>query len=256
MRTAERGAQRLTILQPCYGNMSRLFAHLIRMSRGRIETAPLKPVPQPPSEHGIQALGLITALPVCGSPYAFAGDADFQKIAVAVEVSGELVTIDASLHFAATPEEVWDVLTDFDHMAEIVTNLRSSRILSRSASALVVAQEGRASAGPLTFAFDTVREVQLKPFVEIRARLLRGSMRKLEGTTYLIAESTGTRIINHGEFIPGVWVPAIIGIGFIEAETRKQYDEMRQEVMRRTKLKSQPDARGTAVGVVPGHVMD
>ena len=67
------------------------------------------------------------------------------------------------------------MLTDFDHMAEIVTNLQSSKVLSRSTTTLVVAQQGRTSAGPLTFAFETVREVELKPFYEIRARLLHGS---------------------------------------------------------------------------------
>ena len=46
-----------------------------------------------------------------------------------------------------------------------------------------MARRGRTSAGPLSFAFETVREIELKPFYEIRARLLRGSMRKLEGTT-------------------------------------------------------------------------
>ncbi|HWZ73534.1 MAG TPA: SRPBCC family protein [Casimicrobiaceae bacterium] len=179
-----------------------------------------------------------------------ASDAEFPRILVVVEVSGELVTIDASLHVAATPEEVWGVLTDFDHMAEIVTNLRSSKVLSRSAARLVVAQEGRASVGPLSFAFNTVREIELRPFVEIRARLLRGSMRKLEGTTYLIAESTGTRIVNHGEFIPDVWIPPVIGVSFIEAETRKQFEEMRQEVLRRIRLRPPFDEHGTTAGTV------
>jgi carbon monoxide dehydrogenase subunit G len=169
------------------------------------------------------------------------------------------VTIDASLHVAASREEVWGVLTDFDHMAQIVTNLQSSRVVSRSATTMVVVQQGRASAGLLTFAFETVREVELKPFYEIRARLLRGSIRKLEGTTSLIEESNGTRIVNHGEFITDVWVPPVVGPGFIEAETRKQYDEMRREIMRRSKLRSQADRPGTATGAAfpdPGHVGD
>jgi carbon monoxide dehydrogenase subunit G len=202
---------------------------------------------------------LVAALLVCCSLCAAASDADLKKISVTVEVAGDLVTIDASLRIAASPKEVWEVLTDFDHMAEIVTNLQSSKVLSRSATTLVVAQQGRASAGPLTFAFETVREVELKPFYEIRARLLHGSMRKLEGTTRLIAESTGTRIVNHGEFITDVWVPPVIGPGFIEAETRKQYDEMRREILRRSKLRSQAESRGTATGAAfsePGRAID
>ena len=61
----------------------------------------------------------------------------------------------------------------------------------------------------------------------------RGSMRKMIGTTRLIPESTGTRIVSHGEFIPNVWVPPGIGPIFIEAETRKQFQELREEILRR-----------------------
>ena len=128
------------------------------------------------------------------------------------------------------------MLTDFDHMAQIVTNLQASRVLSRSATKVIVAQEGRASFGLVSFSFDTVREVELKPFAEIHGRLVRGSMRKMEGTTRLIPESAGTRIVSHGEFIPDVWVPPVVGPSFIEAETRKQFEKMREEMMRRRRL--------------------
>ena len=164
---------------------------------------------------------------VCGPASSSGASVDQRDISVVVKVSGDTVTIDANLHVAASPEEVWGVLTDFDHMAQIVTNLQASRVVSRSATKVIVAQDGRASFGLVSFSFDTVREVELKPFAEIHARLIRGSMRKMEGTTHLIPESAGTRIVSHGEFIPDVWVPPIIGPNFIEAETRKQFAEMR-----------------------------
>jgi hypothetical protein len=66
-------------------------------------------------------------------------------------------------------------------------------------------------------------------------------MRKMIGTTHLIPESTGTRIVSHGEFIPDTWVPPGIGPIFIEAETRKQFSEMRDEMMRRKRLQPPRD---------------
>jgi hypothetical protein len=65
--------------------------------------------------------------------------------------------------------------------------------------------------------------------------------------------------VNHGEFITDVWVPPVIGPGFIQAETRKQYDEMRREILRRSKPRSQAESRGTATGAPfsePGRAID
>src|SRR6266849_1482197 len=109
------------------------------------ETAPLSARQRAQMSLGERARQsvLVAALLVCWSLCAAASDADLKEISVAVEVAGDLVTIDASLHIAASPKEVWEVLTDFDHMAEIVTNLQSSKVLSRSATTLVVAQQGR-----------------------------------------------------------------------------------------------------------------
>jgi len=42
-----------------------------------------------------------------------------------------------------------------------------------------------------------------------------------------------SEIINHGEFIPNVWVPPIIGPAAIEAEARQQFQEFRTEILRR-----------------------
>ncbi len=178
-------------------------------------------------------IGLMAGAMACWSPVSSCGSVDQRDILVVVKVSGDVVTVDVNLHVAASPEEVWDVLTDFDQMAQIVTNLQASRIVSRSANIAIVAQEGRASFGLLSFSFDTLREVELKPFAEIRARLIGGSMHKMEGTTRLIAEAVGTRIVSHGEFIPNVWVPPVVRPTFIEAETRKQFGEMREEIIRR-----------------------
>jgi Polyketide cyclase / dehydrase and lipid transport len=187
------------------------------------------------------ALGLTATAMAIGSSGCLAAATDEQDVRVAVNISGNVVTVDVDLHVAASAEEAWDVLTDFDHMAEIVTNLRVSRVLSRSATRVIVAQEGSASVGLLSFSFDTVREISLKPYSEMQARLIRGSMRMMEGTTRLFATPTGTGIVSHGEFIPDVWIPPVIGAAFIEAETRKQFAEMRTEMIRRKRLASPND---------------
>jgi hypothetical protein len=99
---------------------------------------------------------------------------------------------------------------------------------------VVVYQRGRASRGPFTFTFETVRRIRLRPFEEIEGKLLSGTMKKSEGVTRLVAEGKGTRIVSHGEFIPDFWLPPLIGVKVIEMETRGQFEGVVREIARRS----------------------
>jgi len=66
--------------------------------------------------------------------------------------------------------------------------------------------------------------------------LISGNMRKMEGMTKLDDEGEQTRIIYHAESIPGVWIPPVVGKVFIAHESREQFQEMRDEIIRRKQL--------------------
>jgi hypothetical protein len=158
---------------------------------------------------------------------------DERDVAVHIQRDGPRIIVDVRLPVAATALETWAVATDYDHMASFVSNLESSRILTRAGNVLTIEQKGRASRGPLSFAFQNVREIVLTPPREIRSRLVSGDLEASEFTTRVIDHGESAEIVNHGEFIPKVWVPPIIGPAVIEAETRKQFAELRAEVLRR-----------------------
>lgn len=157
-----------------------------------------------------------------------------EDILVAVQIRDGEVIVDVELRVEATPREVWAVLTDYDHMASFISNLETSRVVSAGGDTITIAQKGKAAYGPLSFAFDNVRELKLAPYSRIDSRLIKGSsMKKLVGTTQLTAAAPGTRIAYHGESVPDAWIPPGIGKSFIERETREQFAEMRQEILRR-----------------------
>lgn len=162
--------------------------------------------------------------------WAAADDAD---IGVRVQTNGPRVIVDVDLPVAAAAIDTWNVMTDYDHMAGFVSNLESSRIISRDGNMLVIEQKGKAARGPLTFAFQNVREIVLTPLREVHSRLISGDLEASEFTTTVVDHGASSEIINHGEFIPKVWVPPIIGPAVIEAETRKQFQELRAEILRR-----------------------
>lgn len=156
-----------------------------------------------------------------------------KDIDVSAKKAGDLVVIDVSFMVQATPREAWDVLVDYDHMPQFLPNLQSSKIISRTPTQLKVAQKGGVSHGPISLTFDVVRDVELKPFSEIISHVVSGNLKKVDGTTRLSASGEGTRITFHSESIPNVWVPPGIGPALIESETRDQFNDMRNEILKR-----------------------
>ena len=181
---------------------------------------------------------------------AFSGPQPAEGIEVKVQVVGEDVVVDLSLVVPATRQQVWAVLTDYEHMAGFISNLKESKVISVSGETQNIFQRGSAKYGPLSFSFESTREMRLAPFDEIRSHMISGNMRKMEGVTRLIDEGEQTRIIYHTDTIPGVWIPPIVGKIFIEHETREQFREMRDEIIKRKQ--THPPSQQVAGIAVPG----
>ncbi len=153
---------------------------------------------------------------------------------IAIKIDGDEVHIDINALVEARPREVWAVLTDFEHMADFISNLKSSQVIARSnANSVTVEQQGRAGAGPLSFTLDSVREIQMKPFEWIRSKLLSGGMKKFDGVTRISEEGGKTRVSYHSDAVSAIWIPPVIGRKLIEDEAREQFTQMMQEVLRR-----------------------
>jgi len=181
-------------------------------------------------------LGLSLSIPLALAQAPLRTDTqDASDIVVHVKKDGATIIVDVEMMVQASPLATWDVLTDYDHMAQFVANVQSSKITDRKGNTLVVAQKSGTSFGLLKFSFDNVREVELVPHSEIRSNLISGDMKASAFTTRIMSNGGGvTRVVNHGEFVPTMWVPPVIGTVFLEAETRRQFHELRNEILRRT----------------------
>ncbi|MDE2599809.1 MAG: SRPBCC family protein [Rhodocyclaceae bacterium] len=181
-------------------------------------------------------LSLLLTAALATLPVAHASQ-DEDGVNLNLNIDGDEVHLDISAVIEARPREVWAVFTDFEHMAEFVSNLKSSQVIARpSSNSMTVEQHGRAGSGLLSFSLDSIREIQIKPFESIRSRLLSGSMRKFDGITRLSEEGGKTRVSYHSDAISGVWIPPVIGRKLIEDEAREQFSQMLQEVMRRKQM--------------------
>lgn len=147
---------------------------------------------------------------------------------------GAEIVVEVDCPVRAPVRTAWEVLTDYDNMSSFISNLQYSVIQGRVDNVLKVRQSGKATRGPLTITFDNVREVELRPFTEVRSRLISGDLKASAFTTRLVDVDGVVHIINSGRYTPKMWVPPVIGPALIEAETRKQFGEIRTEILRRS----------------------
>jgi hypothetical protein len=161
-----------------------------------------------------------------------------EDIVVHAKKEGAEVVVEVDCPVRAPVLTVWDVLTDYDNMSRFISNLQYSGIQGRVDNILKVRQYGKATRGPLTITFDNVREVELRPFTEVRSRLISGDLKASAFTTRLVDVAGLIHIVNSGRYTPKMWVPPVIGPALIEAETRKQFGEIRTEILRRSERRA------------------
>jgi hypothetical protein len=102
---------------------------------------------------------------------------------------------------------------------------------------LQVEQKGKASRGPLSISFENMREIELVPHSEIRSKLVAGDTMPAQFVTRIEERDGVTHVMHTGYYTPSMWVPPGIGPSLIEAETRKQYGEIRAEIERRAQAR-------------------
>jgi carbon monoxide dehydrogenase subunit G len=170
------------------------------------------------------------ALAVAGG-HALAADPPFRSLDVAYE--GDAYILNAVI-IAPVPQAVaWDVLTDFDHMAQWVPNVAESKATARDGNAVTVQQHGVAKFGAASFPYTTERRIDLKPPSAIKTTQLKGSMRRVESTLQIEPDGKGTRINYHLEIVPSGLASAVMSKKFLEHEITEQFGAIVGEMTHR-----------------------
>ncbi len=163
-----------------------------------------------------------------------------KDINITIQNDGEQIIVDAYFTVPVHSQLVWETLTDFDNIPSFISSVQSSKIINRTGNTLHVTQNSIIRFSVATFNFESVREVNLVPFKEINERMISGNMRKMKETTQIIPEGDQTRISYHANIIPDMWILKYIGHVFIEDEAREQFQEIRDEIIRRKKIGYRP----------------
>jgi hypothetical protein len=138
--------------------------------------------------------------------------------------------------FAPVPPSVaWAVLTDFDHMASWVPNVRDSKVVAGEGNSLTIEQRGTAKFGIASFPYVSVRQMTLDPQRTVHARQVKGSMKRLESLMTLTPENGGTKLTYRLEMVPSALVSAVLSKEFLEHELSEQFTAIIEEMTRRNR---------------------
>jgi ribosome-associated toxin RatA of RatAB toxin-antitoxin module len=156
--------------------------------------------------------------------------------------SGVQVTVRAVVH--APAELIWQTLTDYDHLAQFVPGIDSSRVVSRQGSQLIIEQKGGARWWFFYYPIRVTVATTEQPYERIDVHLLRGNLRRLDGGYRIEARPDGsTEIIWQGLIEPDSPLPEFIRTAVLRRSISDQFAGMVREIERRADLWSARSAR-------------
>lgn len=152
------------------------------------------------------------------------------------QVSRGANLIEGSFEVAADSRQVWDVLTDYEHIPEFVPSMESSRVEDRRPDSLLVEQKSSVAFLFLRRRIKLLLRVEQEPFREIRFKdVSRDSFDVYEGRWQIEPSPQGTRVTYR--------LKALSRSAFkfaVKAASRKAVagllSQVREEILRRSRL--------------------
>ena len=162
--------------------------------------------------------------------------ADAETIEAHIERQGEYITVDASVLMQVDARIAWEVLSDYDHLAEFIPDVKSSRVVSRDGNRVRVEQKGDFGFFFYRQPVEVVLEVVEEPGRRVDARRISGNIRDLETRYELKASDAGVKLEYVGRFSPDFPVPPLFGMAMVRRVIERRFRAMVEEIVRRDAL--------------------
>lgn len=160
-----------------------------------------------------------------------------QQVSIETSVQGDLVTVTAFAEMQVDPRTVWNVISDYNHLAEFIPNIRNSRVVQRDGDRLLVSQTGEFSFLFFRQPVEVMLAVAESPPRQIVARAVGGNLREMEGRYELENLPAGAvRLSYSARLIPEFSVPPFIGKMVVRRVLAKQFTAIVNEILRRDAL--------------------
>ena len=153
-----------------------------------------------------------------------------------IERQGEYITVNASALMQVDSRIAWEVLSDYDHLAQFIPDMKSSRVMSRDGNRVRVEQKGDFGFFFYRQPVEVMLEVVEEPRRRIDARRISGNIRDLQTRYELNASDAGVKLDYVGRFIPEFSVPPFFGMAMVRRIIERRFRAMVEEIVRRDAL--------------------
>jgi hypothetical protein len=172
----------------------------------------------------------------CALPVALACPAA-DDLSVVASRHGGAVQIDAHATLAVPFEVMWSTLTDYDNLSRFIPGMARSRLLGYRGAAAIVEQQGAASFLFVSLPIDVVVESLEQPPLAIQIRVLKGNLRRLDGSYLIEPLGPGRYVLHwHGRIEPDYPLPPLLGEIVLRKNIEAQFHGMVREIERRAAL--------------------
>ncbi|HEU0203517.1 MAG TPA: SRPBCC family protein [Burkholderiaceae bacterium] len=154
---------------------------------------------------------------------------------VRVERDGERILVMAQADIEADRATAWSTLCDYDHLAEFIPGMSSSRTVSRTGAEAIVEQQGSAGFGPFRQRFMLRLAVKEELHESISAAGVGGDFKRFDARYELAAlDAQRTRILYRAALEPSMPLPPLVGLPVMRSMIRDQFEALVREMERRT----------------------
>lgn len=178
----------------------------------------------------LESFGASLLLAAAGGASCAADDLDVQA-----QRSGDSIEIRAHAAIAATPDLVWEVISDYGRLPEFVPGLKKSRILERNGNRAQVEQEGEARFLIFSFPIRVRLDIVEHPVEWISTRAIGGNVRSMVARYDIELERTQGRVTLRytGTIEPDFELPPLVGMWALRSTFKSQFGAMVREIERR-----------------------
>lgn len=161
---------------------------------------------------------------------------------------GDSFEVEAGAEFEADLDQAWEVLTDYDRLAEFIPGMQASRVVSRSGGNVVVDQRGEARLLFFSFPIQVRLAIEEHPHERIVSHVIEGNFKEMHGTYDLQVRGQRVMLRYSGWMTPDFAIPPLIGTLLVRTTVEKRFGAMVDEILRRQHLRRQPASPAGAQG--------
>jgi ribosome-associated toxin RatA of RatAB toxin-antitoxin module len=154
------------------------------------------------------------------------------RVTVEAHRDGDAVIVEARASLEADLDVAWGVLTGYDRYAEFIPDLKSSRILARSGSTVIVRQQGELGFFLFHFPMEVTLRVDEQPRSGISSRAIAGTFREMTGSYTLSQVGNDLQLTYSGRIVPEFGLLSLVGTGAVRRAVQKQFSALVKQMQR------------------------